>query len=592
MPPITEDQLNNASLDAAALEAVVNGPAVPGTVETRLGQELRTLARLEADALPAAADLAAHEARLDTLETDVDAIEAAIGAAPGAVDAYYATEAAGRADGGLANNSYFRVYPSTHGGAYDVYQKISAGVANYQYTFYSKANIDTLLATQLATLLRLNWAEKYEKPSLNRPTRVLCTEDGRLLISVRPQDAVYRDGYARHPGDLGHFEFINFNGRGTAAYTLPHLWDICSLWSEFDSKRVDQGNFSWNKIVDSATFDNGEGHSTSSPAFFVDKMSNSTGGAPNGNAEFTASITGATMTVTAVTSGTIKVGAKITGAGLADDRFVTALGTGVGGVGTYTVSGAGDRAVQTMYSWGWNQTASGVGHGLIDVTSFAMFIYGDGGSYPATVNGVAVADGTNIRDTIRPGDVIFCKKFVFDFTWHYKTPDGTLAIVAGDGYTIDPNGVGQFQSSTNNVFQANMGVNAGYAILLSLRDPNRVAVRRQDNSTAVIATGADPASAAVDALGKAQNCTFYNTDSLGHCVDVIVPNSYAPFRRANAPVAWGADLEPFISRRAAGPKLSYPSHANSATVDNEGGNTISTYHIINFSRANSAPALV
>jgi hypothetical protein len=57
-----------------------------------------------------------------------------------------------------------------------------------------------------------------------------------------------------------------------------------------------------------------------------------------GDAVFTASITGTTMTVTAVTSGTIYVGCLITGTGVLANTTITALGTGSGGVGTYTVS--------------------------------------------------------------------------------------------------------------------------------------------------------------------------------------------------------------------------------------------------------------
>jgi hypothetical protein len=53
---------------------------------------------------------------------------------------------------------------------------------------------------------------------------------------------------------------------------------------------------------------------------------------------FTASISGTTMTVTAVASGTIAVGQVITGTGVTAGTVITALGTGTGGAGTYTVS--------------------------------------------------------------------------------------------------------------------------------------------------------------------------------------------------------------------------------------------------------------
>lgn len=54
--------------------------------------------------------------------------------------------------------------------------------------------------------------------------------------------------------------------------------------------------------------------------------------------QVTASISGTTMTVSAVTSGTIAVGDLVFGANVQPYTRVTALGTGTGGIGTYTVS--------------------------------------------------------------------------------------------------------------------------------------------------------------------------------------------------------------------------------------------------------------
>ena len=54
--------------------------------------------------------------------------------------------------------------------------------------------------------------------------------------------------------------------------------------------------------------------------------------------DFTGSIAATTLTVTAVTTGTLYVGAVITGTGVTVGTTITALGTGTGGVGNYTVS--------------------------------------------------------------------------------------------------------------------------------------------------------------------------------------------------------------------------------------------------------------
>jgi hypothetical protein len=68
-------------------------------------------------------------------------------------------------------------------------------------------------------------------------------------------------------------------------------------------------------------------------------------------ARFTATIAGTTMTVSAVAAGTIYLGQTIQGAGVTLGSVVTALGTGTGGVGTYTLSVASTVAVGvTMYA--------------------------------------------------------------------------------------------------------------------------------------------------------------------------------------------------------------------------------------------------
>ena len=56
-----------------------------------------------------------------------------------------------------------------------------------------------------------------------------------------------------------------------------------------------------------------------------------------GASVFTGSISTTTLTVSAVTSGRLGVGALITGTGVAAETYITALGTGTGGTGTYTI---------------------------------------------------------------------------------------------------------------------------------------------------------------------------------------------------------------------------------------------------------------
>lgn len=67
-------------------------------------------------------------------------------------------------------------------------------------------------------------------------------------------------------------------------------------------------------------------------------------------AQVTGSISATTLTVTAVTSGVISVGHTIQGAGITAGTIVTAILTGTGGVGTYTVNVSQTVASETMYA--------------------------------------------------------------------------------------------------------------------------------------------------------------------------------------------------------------------------------------------------
>jgi hypothetical protein len=73
-------------------------------------------------------------------------------------------------------------------------------------------------------------------------------------------------------------------------------------------------------------------------------------GSTNHSAQFTASISGTTMDVTAVSSGTLAVGDTVFGTGVSPITKITALGTGTGGTGTYTVSVSQTAASATMFS--------------------------------------------------------------------------------------------------------------------------------------------------------------------------------------------------------------------------------------------------
>lgn len=71
----------------------------------------------------------------------------------------------------------------------------------------------------------------------------------------------------------------------------------------------------------------------------------------------TGSIATTTLTVTAVTSGTLYVGQTISGSGVTVGTKITALGTGTGGAGTYTVSASQTVASTSITATGPTYTA-------------------------------------------------------------------------------------------------------------------------------------------------------------------------------------------------------------------------------------------
>jgi hypothetical protein len=93
---------------------------------------------------------------------------------------------------------------------------------------------------------------------------------------------------------------------------------------------------------------------------------------------FTGDITGTTLDVTSVASGTLQIGQTLEGANVTDGTIITAFGTGSGGTGTYTVSPSQTAASATIYALNWTvlPTTDGAfeGGGTVDITD-NYFIY-------------------------------------------------------------------------------------------------------------------------------------------------------------------------------------------------------------------------
>jgi hypothetical protein len=127
-------------------------------------------------------------------------------------------------------------------------------------------------------------------------------------------------------------------------------------------------------------------------AYIVDGVSRYTWRISNpSNAIFTGSISGTTLTVTAVSSGTIADNQSLSGVGVTSETVITALGTGTGGVGTYTVN-----LSQTLSSRTLNSSTVGAKFtAAITGTTMTVSAVTSGTIYPGqTVQGTGVTAGT------------------------------------------------------------------------------------------------------------------------------------------------------------------------------------------------------
>jgi hypothetical protein len=92
----------------------------------------------------------------------------------------------------------------------------------------------------------------------------------------------------------------------------------------------------------------------------------------------TGDISGTTLTVSAVTSGTLKIGQTIEGTGVTDGTIIKAFGTGSGGAGTYTVSASQTVSSTTIYALNWTVLPANdgpfEGGGTVDITD-NYFVY-------------------------------------------------------------------------------------------------------------------------------------------------------------------------------------------------------------------------
>ena len=119
------------------------------------------------------------------------------------------------------------------------------------------------------------------------------------------------------------------------------------------------------------------------------------------SAVFTGTISGTTLTVTAVTNGTIGAGQALFGVGITQETIISALGTGSGGVGTYTINisqtvSTAERMNSTAVAAVFTATISTTTLSVTAVSSGTIYLGQTVQGAGVTANTVITAQGSNI----------------------------------------------------------------------------------------------------------------------------------------------------------------------------------------------------
>ncbi len=152
----------------------------------------------------------------------------------------------------------------------------------------------------------------------------------------------------------------------------------------------------------------------------------------------TGSIATTVLTVTAVTSGTLSVGQTISGSGVTAGTKITALGTGTGGAGTYTVDTSQTASSTTITASAASAAAysGNTGNGTMGAITVSAGV--KVGDYKLTI----VEPGTNVGNFIVEDPAgIFVGQGDVAAAFSagglaFTLADGSTDFVAGDGFTI------------------------------------------------------------------------------------------------------------------------------------------------------------
>ena len=216
------------------------------------------------------------------------------------------------------------------------------------------------------------------------------------------------------------------------------------------------------------------------PGLQVIALGTSTGGTGTAFATYqdavvmTASIATTTLTVSAVASGTLAVGQTIDGTGVTAGTYITALGTGTGGAGTYTINNSQTVSSTTLYA---GQSSNAVVTGSIATTTLTVTAVTSGRlRVGQTISGTSVTAGTTITalGTGRGGTgtyTVSASQTVSSTTITGTFANGTITANQASATVYDNGSTASTMTVLSNISIANTGgSSATYRISKSKRD--------------------------------------------------------------------------------------------------------------------------
>ena len=199
-------------------------------------------------------------------------------------------------------------------------------------------------------------------------------------------------------------------------------------------------------------------------------------------ASFIGSITGATLTITSMNQGTIQLNGLVTGTGVSANTLITAFLSGVGGVGTYTVNNIQNSLSEQMVAYqqaGALQLGDVIISGTIAANLYiTALVSGTGGIGTYTLSGSGVwANGTFAAalpgvtyDAISGAFVIYSSTTGGSSTITYATGSlgSSLNLTQANGAVISP---GANQSTPATALPAIAALTTNWALFMTLFQP-------------------------------------------------------------------------------------------------------------------------